>query len=93
MKIVKKDSDIKKQEEAQKAALLKEEATKEKYLEGLRKSQAFQKYVVEGIFAEEIRKLTDIRNIPDGDYESMGKIVLQAKATRAVIEKIISQLR
>ena len=95
MKIVTKDSLKAEREQAEREIKLIEEEKVKIYLESLRMNKNFQKYVIEGIIKRNIDALTDIRNIKNADFnnlEEVGKLVLQAKASRTILEKILSDI-
>lgn len=86
-----------KAEEEKKAKLtkLQEDKKRNEYLTALKENDLFQKYVVTEILQKHINELTDLRNIKNADFdklEEVGKLVLQAKATRIQLEKILSDL-
>lgn len=95
MKIVSKDSREAEKEALQKQKEVIEDQKRDKYLESLRTNRNFQRYVVEGILRKSINKVTDISSLPNAstdDLSKLGNLVVQAKATRSVLENILGRL-
>jgi len=95
MKIVKCDADKKEQEKIASEIKNKKDLVRDSYIEELRRNKRFQDYVIDGIIKKNIDQLTDLRNIPNADFnnlEEVGKIVMQTKMARTVLEKILSEL-
>jgi len=95
MKIIKRDPKLKEKQLKEKEVKLKEDEIRQNFLDGLKENDLFQKYVVEGIIKRNLDFLTDLRNIKNADFknlEEVGQLVLQTKAARATLERILSEL-
>lgn len=83
------------EEASKKLRQSREDEKRQKYLDMVRENRNFQKYIVEDIIKKNINELTDIRNIKNADLsnlEEVGRLVVQAKASRLILEKILSDI-
>ena len=95
MKIVKRDAELREKEKEEKEIKSKKDQAREDYLEQLKKNKKFQEVVVNGIIRKHIDSLTDMRQLQNANFENLeevGKLVLQSKMSRLVLEKILAEL-
>lgn len=95
MKIVKRDEQLAEEELLAKEQEKKDTERRDKYLETLRKNRNFQRFVIDEIIKKNLDALTDIRNIKPkdlNDAEEIGRLLIQAKISRATIENILGKL-
>lgn len=72
----------------------REHDERSKYLEMLKGSRKFQKYIVKEIFEEILENVYNLDNVPMSDDEkSMGATVRQFKLARAGFKKVIDKLK
>ena len=65
-----------------------------KYLETIKHSKKFQKYILKEIIEKSVNETFSMDNLPIGDdMEKMGQVALQYVLARQAINKIISKLK
>ena len=92
MRIVAKDQDKLEQERKLAQIRLDEEEARKEYMAKMRGNKYFQKFIIEGIIKKRIDEVLDLTKIPNGDYEEMGKLLFQAKAVKAKLEQMLSDI-
>lgn len=94
MKIAERNVIVAEIEKAEEDNKRQERENRESYLDSLRKSEDFQKYVVSEILEKELHKVGSIDAIPESmDFEGIGKALLVAKAAKKLIENMLKPLR
>lgn len=96
MKVVTKDNVQTEREKRKKLQREKYNIQKNNYLEDIKASNKFQKFVVEDILQQALNELKDLSQIPNGsfkDAEELRQIVLANRIAQTKLEKVIGQLR
>lgn len=96
MKVVTKDNVQTEREKRKKLQQEKYNLQKNNYLEDIKASNKFQKFVVEDILQQALNELKDLSQIPNGsfkDAEELRQIVLANRIAQTKLEKVIGQLR
>ncbi len=96
MKVVTKDNVQTEREKRKRLQQEKYNIQKNNYLEGIKASNKFQKFVVEDILQQTLNELKDLSQIPNSsfkDAEELRQIVLANKIAQTKLEKVIGQLR
>jgi hypothetical protein len=68
------------------------EEDKKRYLEALKKSGKFRKYVLDGIFRKHIEQFGDITKLDDENFEELGKKLMVQKLVVIKLKEIMSEL-
>ncbi len=95
MKEIIRDPQLAAKEKEERNLKVQEQTKRNEYLKVLKNNADFKKYVIDGIIKKHIDELTDIRNIKNADFNNMeevGKLVIQAKASRTILEKILYEI-
>lgn len=96
MKVVTKDNVQTEREKRKKLQQEKYNIQKNNYLEDIKASNKFQKFVVEDILQQALNELKDLSQIPNGsfkDAEELRQILLANRIAQTKLEKVIGQLR
>lgn len=91
-KIVKKDAGKRYQEDLKRSSIETEAAQRERYIEDLKNSDEFQKYVVAPT-EKAISDMADVRKFPSGSVEELAKLTFHTKLALNVLEGFIRQFR
>lgn len=93
MKVIHKDQEALTRERIDNEKKNRDTEEREKYIESLRKSRKFQKYIVKEMIIEMLDSLCDSRNIPIcDDREAMGDALVQSRLSEAAMRKHFSKL-
>lgn len=94
MSVIKTDeSQLKKEQEILRKRE-SENTERAKYLEMIRNSRKFQKYVMKEIIEKSLNETFSLDNLPIGDdMEKMGQVSLQYVLARQAVNKIIKQIK
>lgn len=96
MKVVTKDNVQTEREKRKKLQQEKYNIQKNNYLEDIKASNKFQRFVVEDILQQALNELKDLSQIPNGsfkDAEELRQILLANRIAQTKLEKVIGQLR
>lgn len=91
-KIVQKDAGKRYQEDLDRSAIETEASQRERYVEDLKNSEEFQRFVVAPI-EKTITDMADVRKFPSGSVEDLAKLTFHTKLALNVIEKFIGPFR
>jgi len=92
MDIAKKDAGKRRREDTQRSLAISEKAERDRYAKLLRDDDDFQRNVVK-VWDKQLAEMLDIRKIPAGNYEEMGKLAVQMKFASEIVEKLILPFR
>lgn len=94
MTIIKPDKIKYEEENAELERKQRDDNDRADYLERLRNSKKFQKYVIKEIFEKQINETFSLDRIPLTDeMDKLGKVTLQYILARKAIEKILDRFK
>lgn len=91
-KIVKQDPGKRIQEDSERELRSAFQKAREHYIEGLKNSDEFQRFVVEP-FELEVDAMADVRTWPTGSVEDLAKLTFHTKLALNTVEKFIKPFR
>lgn len=88
MQVAKKNAGKARKEAIKRSTEISRAEAKKRYINELKENPLFQEFVLADWKAE-LDRLLDIRTYPNGNYEELGKLVVQMKAASAILEKLM----